>query len=204
MFDTDYRKAPEHPFSAGYEDIQDVFNYIQNQRDEFDVAHITFSGFSAGANLIMALAVNSPADSVAGLISFYGNADMTSSYPAPDVKNFDGGVVIPDRMRRFFYKCYILPGQDRADTRLSPAKAESGRWPKHVLMACGTADSLYVSAQLVVEQLEKVGHGDAEFLSIEREAHGFDKGTKPGSVNEERKNLMYEKAFELVERAHID
>lgn len=201
VFDADYRKAPEHPFPACYEDAQDVFNYIQSQHEDFDASHLTVSGFSAGANIAMALAVNLPIDTIAGVVSFYGNTDMTKVYPAPDPRNFDCGAVLPEWMRRFFYRCYILPDQDRADTRLSPAKAALTRWPKHVLMICGTADSLHESSRVVTENLKKHKHPDAQFASVERAAHAFDKDTKVGSLAEVRKSSTYRAAISMICRA---
>jgi len=209
VFDCDYRKAPEHPFPAAPNDIQDVLNYISNHAADFDIEHITISGFSAGAALAMTTAVNYPPQQaqsgmhISGLVSIYGNPDMTNAYAAPDVKAYNSGVVLPDWLRTFFYKCYILPDQDRADTRLSAAyESRIDKWPDHVFLACGTADSLHESGERLVQKLKGLGHADVEFLSVEREAHAFDKGVKVGSQTETRRNVMYEKAVELVLRAH--
>ncbi|CAD6884318.1 unnamed protein product [Tilletia controversa] len=51
VFDTDYRKAPEHPFPAGLEDIEDVIRYIHSKPDVYDRTRISIGGFSAGATL---------------------------------------------------------------------------------------------------------------------------------------------------------
>lgn len=201
VFDADYRKAPEYPFPACYEDAQDVINFIQNQYEQFDASHITVSGFSAGANLAMALSVNLPVDTIAGVVSFYGNTDMTTVYPAPDPRNFDSGAVLPEWLRRFFYRCYILPDQDRSDSRLSPAKAALARWPKHVLMICGTADSLHESSRVVIENLKKHKHPDAQFLSVEQGAHGFDKDRRVGSRAKIKKDSIYKAAIDTIRRA---
>ncbi|EXJ78016.1 hypothetical protein A1O3_09175 [Capronia epimyces CBS 606.96] len=202
VFDADYRKAPEHPFPAAYYDAQDVLSYIQNHSSDFDVSRLTIGGFSAGANLAMALAVTSPPGSIVGLASFYGNTDLTSVYPAPNEKSYDAGTVLPAWLRRFFYRCYVLPNQDRADPRLSPANAPLDRWPKHVFLACGTADSLHEAGRIMIDRLRESGHRDAEFLSVEREAHAFDKSAKEGSPTEKKTQEVYRKALAMIERSH--
>lgn len=204
VLDCDYCKAPEHPFPAAYQDAQDILTYITTHSSDFDTEHITVSGFSAGANIAMAAAVNSPKNLIKGLVSIYGNPDMTKSYPAPsDI--YDSGMILPDWMRAFFYRCLVLPSQGRDDTRLSPAYAEIGRWPERCLFACGTADSLHGPGEEMVRKL-KAGRGqgvDVEFLSVKREAHAFDKGIKAEKVDTAQRTVeVYKRAIELVERAH--
>lgn len=202
VFDADYRKAPEHPFPAAFHDASHVVSYIQNRPDDFDVKRLTVGGFSAGANLAMALAVRSPPGHISGVVSFYGNTDMTQTYAAPDTKNYDGGLILPDWLRAFFYKAYVLPREERSDTRLSPAFAPLDRWPKHVFCACGTADSLHEPERILVQRLKDAGHEDAEFASVEREAHSFDKNVKVGSQTEKRRAKVYEQAIEMIKRAN--
>lgn len=152
----------------------------------------------------MALAVNAPRGLIKGLVSIYGNADMTKSYPAPsDI--YDSGVILPAWVRKFFYKCLVLPGQGRDDTRLSPAYAEIERWPERCLFACGTADSLHGSGEVMAKRIKgERGTGvDVEFMSVEREAHAFDKGVKGNKADTARRTVeVYKRAVELVERAH--
>lgn len=203
VFDADYRKAPENPFPAAYQDVEDLVSYLQAHASDFDVEHLTISGFSAGAGLAMANSVNLPPGTIAGVVSFYGNPDMARSYPAPD-KIHDGGVVLPGWLRSFFYKCLILPGQDRTDSRLSAAYASIERWPKHVYVACGAADNLHDAGQILVKNLKAAGHEDVEFLSVEHEAHAFDKAPKKGSLTEQKRDHMYHQAIEVIQRAHGD
>jgi acetyl esterase/lipase len=204
VFDADYRKAPEHPFPAGYQDGQDVLSYLQAHSSDFDTEHLTISGFSAGANIAMALAVNAPSNSLAGIAAIYGNADMTKAYPAPDPTAYDSGGILPGWLRSFFYKCLVLPGQDVSDPRLSPTYAPLNRWPKHCFFACGTADSLHDSTKVVAGKLKEAGHADVEFMSVEREAHAFDKAPKEGSPTRKRRDEMYRRAMEMVKRAQKD
>lgn len=181
-----------------------MINYIRSHDSDFDTDHLTLSGFSAGANLAMANAVNAPAGTVKGVVSFYGNTDMTKSHTAPDEKIYDSGVILPPWLRKFFYACYILPSQDRADPRLSPAFAAVERWPGHVFLACGTADSLHDAGRSMAAHLSAKGHRDASFESIEEEAHAFDKAPKKETPSAKRKERMYEMAIAMIKRAHSD
>jgi len=45
VFDTDYRKSPEHPLPAPMQDIEDVLAYIAANSEQFDVNNIFLSGF---------------------------------------------------------------------------------------------------------------------------------------------------------------
>ncbi|KAK0546541.1 hypothetical protein OC845_004552 [Tilletia horrida] len=56
VFDSDYRKAPEHPFPAGLEDVEDVIRYVWSKPDIYDRSRITIGGFSAGATLAIGAA----------------------------------------------------------------------------------------------------------------------------------------------------
>lgn len=78
------------------------------------------------------------------------------------------------------------------------------RWPAHVFVACGTADSLFVNGEHLVKDLVAKGHGDVTFLPVENEAHAFDKRVKKGSVSEKRRGEMYGRALEMIERAYED
>ena len=202
VFDADYRKAPEFPFPAASHDVEDLVAYLHRHAADFDVQHLTLSGFSAGGGLAMTAAVTQPQGTAAGVACFYSNPDMTRNYPAPDDKSFDSGMVLPGWLRAFFYRCYVLPGQDRGDPRLSARFAKIERWPEHVFLACGMADSLHDAGKMLVEELKGNGHQDATFLSVEREAHGFDKRVKEGSATEHRRHVMYEQAVEMIGRAH--
>ncbi len=53
-----YRLAPEHPFPAGFEDCQDVLQWMVDQRPQgMDPQRLAIAGESAGANLTAALVI---------------------------------------------------------------------------------------------------------------------------------------------------
>lgn len=59
MVDVKYRLAPEHPFPAAFDDVEDVVKRVRSQPARFDQAHLSLSGFSAGGNLALAVASSS-------------------------------------------------------------------------------------------------------------------------------------------------
>ena|ERR1700761_5027410 len=47
VLDCDYRKAPEYPFPAAYEDAQDIVTHVASHSSSFDAGRLTMGGFSA-------------------------------------------------------------------------------------------------------------------------------------------------------------
>ncbi|KAM0197338.1 hypothetical protein ACHAPI_005202 [Fusarium lateritium] len=53
VLDADYRKAPEYPFPAAVEDVEDTLRWVESQSRLFDTERVALSGFSSGANLAL-------------------------------------------------------------------------------------------------------------------------------------------------------
>lgn len=88
VIDVQYRLAPENIFPAAFHDAEDVVKWVQSQPDRFDASCISLSGFSAGANI--ALAVASSSKLFGGedqksifntVVSIYGPTDMALPTP---------------------------------------------------------------------------------------------------------------------------
>ncbi|EAW19315.1 alpha/beta hydrolase [Aspergillus fischeri NRRL 181] len=86
VLDVKYRLAPEHPFPAAFDDTEDVVKWVQSQPARFDQAGMSLSGFSAGGNLVLAVASSSLLFSTAkeneespfhALIAFYPSTDLS-------------------------------------------------------------------------------------------------------------------------------
>lgn len=188
------------PFPAAHNDALDVYAYIASQPTSFDLSHTTLSGFSAGGNLAMGLAVALPASAIKGLISIYGNPAIYEVPPPPPFSTFSAGLILPAFIRTFFYQSLILPGVDRMDLRLSPALAGGERWPEEVFVACGEADSLWQPGKDLVAKLEKDGK-KVGWMSVEDSAHAFDKaGMGMSKETKARVDAMYGQAVALVKR----
>lgn len=183
------------------EDLEDIVAYVQSQPERYDVDHLTASGFSAGGNLALSLATSTPSR-FSAVCGFYASVKLDSQHEAPE-KEHDSGVVIPPFVRRFFYRCLVVDHpKGLSSPRISVSYQPTSSFPPHVSLACGRADALYSPAEELVARLKREGHPDAAFLSLEREAHAFDKQAKSGTKSGERKERMYEAAFETIKRSY--
>ncbi|KAK0522033.1 hypothetical protein OC842_006589 [Tilletia horrida] len=192
VFDTDYRKAPEHPFPAPLEDVEDVIRYVFSKPDIYDRSRITLGGFSAGATLSL-----SASYTVSSGVAFPGEdikipiAAVSSAYPATDMRPDDArdsvrepltkvdksgaGAALPKSLTDWFTKAYLVDEKDAFDKRVSVTLLDQQELPRHVLVAAGEADSLFPEAKHFVDKLQSQGHPDATFLNVGAEGHGFDK-----------------------------
>ncbi|KAL8277715.1 hypothetical protein RQP46_009837 [Phenoliferia psychrophenolica] len=189
----------DSPFPAAHNDALDAFAYLASQPAEFSLSQVTLSGFSAGGNLAMALAVSLPPSSIRGLVSIYANPDISTVPAPPPSKTFTAGLILPPFIRSYFYKALILPSVDRTDTRLSPALAGAERWPENVFVACGSADSLWFPGKDLVEKLKGMGK-HVEWMGVEDAAHAFDKGIGMTPAMKVKVDEMYGQAIALVKR----
>jgi len=200
VFDADYRKAPEHPFPAALQDVEDIIHYLAAHPSQYDPSNIFLSGFSAGGNLALVTASSFGPDAVKGVIGIYPSVDLTKRHMAPE-KRFISGIVTPPFLRNLFRESYILPGQSRSDPRISPIFAPTESFPKFVYLACGNADGAYDPSVRFVERLREAGHSEAEFLGVENEAHSFDKRVKAGTKSAEKKDKVYAGAIDMINKA---
>ena len=201
VLDSDYRKAPEDPFPAGPQDAMDVVNYVLAHPLIYDASNIFLSGFSAGGALALGVALTLGPERIKGVFGIYPPVDITRRYPAP-VSRFDGGYVVSRWMGSHFDNAYALPAQSHADPLISCLHfdPELHKFPKHVYLACGNADSLYTPVEKLAQKMKEAGVEDVVFNCVEFEAHGFDKAAKAGSVSWERKNMMYRDIVDMVKK----
>ncbi|KAF7964879.1 hypothetical protein HWV62_1951 [Athelia sp. TMB] len=200
VFDIDYRKAPEHPFPAATEDVEDVVSHLTTLPDQYDVSNIFLSGFSAGGTLALSVGTTLGPDIIKDVVAAYPAVDCSKQYVAPE-KEFSAGFVIPRWMGDLYYDAYILPDQSRKDPRVSPLFAAAERFPRHLYLACGRADSLFEPTAMLAQKLKDAGHQDLTFSPIEGEAHSYDKRAMEGSISAGRRDRMYAEAVLMIERA---
>lgn len=200
VFDADYRKAPEHPFPAAPQDVEDVVHYLAANPTQYNPSNIFLSGFSAGGNLALSAASSLGPERIKGVVAIYPSVDLTQKHVAPE-KRILSGMTVPPFMRDIFYASYMLEGQPRSDPRISPIFAPVDSFPKHIYVACGDADDLYEPGMKFVERLREAGHTDAQFVGLRCEAHGFDKMAKEGTESAEKKDRIYADAVTMICRA---
>ncbi|KAJ5170098.1 uncharacterized protein N7500_002881 [Penicillium coprophilum] len=107
VLDVQYRLSPENPFPAALNDTEDAAKWVLEQPEIFDLSRIATSGFSAVEALV--------------------NPGIVAA-PDPNARP------IPSFILRFFAKCYVPPGHDPKDPRISPAYADIDRFPRRVLI----------------------------------------------------------------------
>lgn len=201
VFDIDYRKAPEHPFPAALQDLEDVIAYIGTHPSLYDISNLFLSGFSAGGMIVLATAGILGPERIKGVVGIYARADATKDYPTPaQEKQPAEGVSQNDGLRRVMRESYYLPGVDLADPRISAQFSPAEQFPAHVYLACGNADDLHGNGEAFVRKLKDAGHEDATFQSIKHERHAFDKG-KLNTPAAAKAEIMYEAVAEMVNRA---
>lgn len=168
----DYRKAPEHPFPAPFDDCAEGARAVLAQADAFgiDGTRIAFGGDSAGGNLALAcgLAAGIPA---ATLLLFYGAFDVdleTASYRSPAG---DGRFGLSRADMALFYDWYLPAAAARRDPRAAPLQGDLTRIRQAFILAAGL-DPLRDDSRNLAARLSALGI-DHELVEIASANHGF-------------------------------
>ncbi|KAL2850729.1 Alpha/Beta hydrolase protein [Aspergillus pseudoustus] len=153
VLDVQYRLAPEHPFPAALNDVEDFVNWVLQQPQEFDRSRIALSGFSAGGNLALAASSNLfRRETFYAVLTFYPPVDLYTepgSKTAPD----PAGKPLPAPLARFFDKCYIPSSHNTKDPRISPYYAQPERFPDRILIITAAGDGLAPEAERLAAKL---------------------------------------------------
>lgn len=148
--------APENPFPAALEDVEDVIRWVLNQPEKFDLSHLSISGFSAGANLALVASASSfPKGTVKTLIAYYPPVDIAKD-PSLKVAPDPSGNPIPASVARIFNECYIPNNVDPKDPRISPIYLAPEQFPRNVMIITCDRDSLAPEAEELAEKIAKV------------------------------------------------
>lgn len=193
VLDADYRKAPEHPFPAAYDDMEDVMAWVTRQPAQFDPTSICVSGFSAGGTL--ALEASALSDTVKAVIALYPTTDVsldpkTKSAPRPRNE-------IPAAMQNFFWDCYVPDVTMRTDPRISPAYLDPAAFPPHVAIITCDGDSLQPEGNRLAQTLDD-GSRCVMNITLEGVGHGFDKGAKDGTHEMAVRQYTYHKIADFL------
>jgi len=203
VLDIQYRLAPEHPFPAATNDVEDVIKYVLSHGTEYDVSHIALSGFSAGGTLALA-AVSSPAlppNSIDSILVFYPAVDLSID-PAKKVQPDPSGPnVIPAMGARLFNACYISKDEEH-NPMVSPAFMNVSKMPKNVLFVTCAYDTLAIEAETLGKKIEEE-KGEGRNLvckRIEGVSHAWDKSCKVGSEAEKKRDEAYALAVDMLNK----
>ena len=194
VLDCPYRLAPAHPYPAAIEDTEDVVNWVLSQPSIYDLSKLSISGFSAGGNLaLVAAGVSFPKDTFKAVLTFYpatdwdASAEEMSSAPDPSMKP-----QINPRVNDVVIDCFLPPGSNKRDPRISPQYADAERFPRTVLVISAAGDSLCWQDERFVQKLREAG-GERVVVHkrMEKVNHAFDKEPKAGSLEERAKDDAY-------------
>lgn len=201
VLDLPYRLGPEHPFPAALDDVQDAINYVLGRPDEFDLTHVSLSGFSAGANLILATSANLfPPDTFRSLIAFYPVTDLSAGTGTKAAPRLQEKKQIPSFVARLFNRCYVPAGVDPRDPRVSPRFAQVDRFPRRMLMITCDGDNLAPEGEELAAQVQELQGRHVVRQRMVGCAHAWDKATRSGSPQHhvEAKERAYRLAVAML------
>lgn len=213
VIDVQYRLAPENPFPAAFNDAEDVVKWVQSQPQRFDSSCISLSGFSAGANI--ALAVASSSDLFGGkeeqsifntVVSIYGPTNLALSTPEKPIVD-DSNWIMTKIFPKFSHTCHKLlnPGDvDPADTRLSPGFADPHNFPSNALFITADQCAFAIEAENLSEKIGSIDGNVSICRRMKGCAHGWDKEALRGSSQCKAKDEAYALAVGALQRGEND
>lgn len=200
MLDVQYRLAPENPFPAALNDVEDAVNWVLQQPDKFDLTRVAISGFSAGGNLaIVASSVLFPRGTFQSVLAFYPPLDLYTD-PAAKSPPDPAGMPIPALLSRLFDKCYVPSAYDARDPRISPCYAQPERFPDRVLIVTAACDTLANEAEALAAKIEKLPDRQVVCQTMQGCNHAWDKRAVPGTIQGDAKEKAYAMAVEMLMR----
>ncbi|KFY45531.1 hypothetical protein V494_00909 [Pseudogymnoascus sp. VKM F-4513 (FW-928)] len=178
VLDIQYRVAPENPFPAALNDAEDAVKYVIGRPDEYQISHVSLSGFSSGGTLALVVSTLFPHGTFRSLIGFYPSPSMagdpaTRKAPVP-------GRERPSFWTKVFREAYIR-GKDARDPRISPVFADTVNFPQEMLIFTADHDVSATDMEALAERIKMEGHASGRNLVLRRMEdcdHGFDKNKK--------------------------
>lgn len=201
VLDVNYCLAPEYPFPAALNDVEDAVKYVLDYPNEYDASQISISGFSSGGTLAIAAASTTlPRGTFQSLIAFYPATDL---FRDPSLRRapVPGGKDRSPFWTKIFRESY-LRGMDPRDPRISPAFADTSNLPAKMLVVTGELDQSAVEAEELAERAKNEGHATGREVTIRRMkgcGHAFDKKVT-GEISVAAKNETYGLAVEMLKK----
>lgn len=200
VLDVDYRLAPEYPFPAAVNDVEDTVQYVLSHPKKYQISQISISGFSSGGTLALSACTTLPRRTFQSLIAFYPATDLfldSSLREAPAI----GEKKRSPFWTRVFRESYIRD-MDPRDPRISPAFADSSNFPANMLFVTGELDVSAIEAeQLAAKAKQDANKGDREVILRRMKGcgHAFDKKTK-GELFLSARDEAYELAINMLKK----
>ncbi len=170
----DYRLAPENPFPAGLEDVEDVYEWVAK---EYKDTKILVCGDSAGGNLATALAIKRLQEHKKGpdgLLLLYPALDLR--IPEVTANPMANGYFltldrITDYVKNYLGKEYKKLAEDPTVSPLLASDDILKSLPP-ILLIAGEYDPLTASSKEFVEKAQNAG-ATVDFKIIEKTIHIF-------------------------------
>jgi acetyl esterase/lipase len=198
VLDCAYRLGPEHPFPAAPNDVEDAIKYVLSRPEEYDLTHVSIGGFSAGANMSLALAGHVfPAKTFRSVLAFYPPTDVSVD-PYKRVQPEPAPTIVPAWVVATFNECYFK-GQDPKHPLLSPMFIDAAKFPDNILIITCGQDPLAFEGEEFAKKLQD-GMRHVVTQRIPGVGHAWDKQVEAGSVAEKKRDEAYALAIEMLKR----
>lgn len=191
----DYRKAPLHPFPAGYEDIVDGILALLEESEKdatIDTSKVILLGSSAGGNLVLGAAQDPQLrGKIHGIVAVYPVADLVMSKDAKLASRPDPSM--PDFVGEGYTDVLDIYAGSRdtkvlQDVRLSPTFFKSrDHLPKSILVTGAEHDMFCEEARVLAEKLAGESESrnrqsrdawlvdDVQWHMVKGQRHAFDR-----------------------------
>ncbi|KZV94124.1 alpha/beta-hydrolase [Exidia glandulosa HHB12029] len=190
VVDTDYAKAPRHPFPAAYNDVSDVARYIlSSPYPDWDLSRLAIGGASSGGSIALAVAVHQPKGTFTSVVTLYpgsnvGTVSDEESERARKIPKGCPGHPLGLWQRTRMIEAYTMNVTDMTDPRLSPYFAPADAFPP-VTIVGGDCDPLLPSIQALAKKLREAGN-DYDEMIVEDAGHGWERLITPGDKKWEK------------------
>lgn len=158
----DYPKAPEHPYPAAVEALIDTIKAVlEDEALPFDKKKVAIGGFSAGANLSLAVTQDETLRSkIGGVAAYYPPMDFVTKGPQKMLTRPKGAP--PDSLKNavaMFDYSYVPAGRNLRDPLLSVGFAQRDKLPPKLCIVGCEFDLLCKEAEVFAEKMANVGSG---------------------------------------------
>ncbi|KAH7342568.1 prolyl oligopeptidase-like protein [Rhexocercosporidium sp. MPI-PUGE-AT-0058] len=217
----DYPKSPAHPYPAGVQAVTDIVKAIlEDETLPFDKNKVAIGGFSAGANLSLAVSQDdSLREKLRGVVAYYPPVNWTTTLDqklATKPKDSPTDILLSNGPA--FDWAYLPPGTDLQDPQLSVALAPRHQLPQKLYIIGCELDLLCGDSEVMAEKLANMGIGQrvgtehvweqngVKWEKVLGEEHGFDVtpaiGAKQVRITKRREKMHNDVAVWLFKEVY--
>ena len=172
----DYRRAPEDPYPAAFDDCLAATAWVADNAAELgvDASRLAIGGDSAGGNLAAAVAVaarDQSGPAITSQILIYPATNLVEPETASYAKNGENYFLTKGWMT-WFIDCYIPDVAKRAEVYASPALAESHAGLPPAIVVTAGYDPLCDDGKAYADQLAAAGV-NVVYDHFDGTVHGF-------------------------------